>query len=107
MDLLPQYVRKQLPPLYTQEVLGLDALARVKFFTPDNSWSWYASEFDGDETFFGLVDGFEAELGYFSLSELSQVRGKWGLPIERDLYFKPTSLRELFRKIHARRWKAA
>ena len=36
--------------------------------------------------FFGLVDGLEAELGYFWLSELTGVRGPLGLPIERDLY---------------------
>ena len=77
------------------EEKGLDALAQVKFFTPDSSWSWFASEFDGDDIFFGLVDGFELELGYFSLSELQEVRGPWGLPIERDLHFEPKTLRDL------------
>ncbi len=37
--------------------------------------------------FFGLVDGFERELGYFSLSELESVHGPYGVGIERDLYF--------------------
>ena len=31
------------------------------------------------------VDGFEKELGYFSLRELESARGPLGLPIERDL----------------------
>jgi hypothetical protein len=57
--------------------------------------TWYASEFDGHDIFFGLVIGFEMELGYFSLSELSSVHGGLGLPIERDRYFTPTSLQEL------------
>lgn len=35
------------------------------------------------------------ELGYFSLTELEAVRGPLGLPIERDLYFKPATLNEL------------
>lgn len=48
-----------------------------------------------DYFFFGLVSGQEVELGYFALSELEQVRGPLGLPIERDLHFKPTTLREL------------
>ena len=39
MTLLPHYIRKQLPLLYSQEELGLDAFARVKFFTPDSSWT--------------------------------------------------------------------
>lgn len=46
-------------------------------------------------TFFGLVDGFEKELGYFSLSELESVKGPLGLKIERDLYFKPTTLKKI------------
>ena len=54
-----------------------------------------ASEFDGEDIFFGLVIGMEMELGYFSLSELESVRGSLGLPIERDLYFKPKTLQEL------------
>jgi hypothetical protein len=94
MKLLTKDILKRLPPLRSQEEKGLDALAVVKFFTPDSSWTWYASEFDG-EMFYGLVVGFEPELGYFSLSELQSVRGKLGLPVERDKWFTPTPLREL------------
>lgn len=92
--LLPQKVRKLLPPLGSTEGQR-DPIAIAKFFCPDGSWSWYATEFDGDDTFFGLVDGDVRELGPFSLSELSSVRGKLGLPVERDLYFHPTALSEL------------
>jgi len=34
-----------------------------------------------------LVDGYEKELGYFSLEELESVKGSFGLGIERDRYF--------------------
>ena len=82
------------------------ALARVKYFMADNAaWYWYASEGqqDGDDfRFFGLVVGHEAELGYFVLSELEAIRGPWGLPVERDLYFAPQSLGVL-RAYHERR----
>jgi hypothetical protein len=93
--LLDQESRDRLPDLYNGEEQGMNAKAQVKFFTPDSGWTWYASEFDGDDTFFGLVIGHEVELGYFSLSELEQVRGPLGLPIERDLHFKPKTLQEL------------
>jgi len=107
--LLDAETRAKLPELYANEEQGLDALAQVKLFTPDSSWSWYASEGsyvdeDGycdtdkpkvDFIFFGLVSGLEVELGYFSLRELEGVRGPLGLPIERDLYFEPKTLREL------------
>jgi len=95
MKLLTNALRKRLPPLGSQDGKGLDAVAHVKFFGPDTSWSWFATEFDGQDRFFGLVKGFEEELGYFSLSELKRSRGILGLPVERDRFFRPTPLREL------------
>lgn len=95
MNLLPEELRRKLPNLYAQGCLGADAVAYVKYFTPDSNWTWYATEFDGKDTFFGLVDGFEKELGYFSLLELKAACGPLGLPIERDLYWKPKTLREI------------
>ena len=100
-NLLDQTSRDKLPVLYANEEKGLDALALVKFFTPDSSWTWYASEFDGEDIFFGLVIGLAIEFGYFSLSELQSVTGLLGLPIERDLFFEPKSLREL-RDMHSK-----
>ena len=94
-NLLDDESREKLPLLYSGEEQGLDALAQVKFFTPDSSWSWFASEFDGKDIMFGLVIGHEIELGYFSIEELKSVKGPMGLPIERDLHFEPKSLREL------------
>jgi Protein of unknown function (DUF2958) len=66
-----------------------------KFFTPDAGWTWYASEFDGEDIFFGWVDGLEQELGYFSLAELQEATGPYGLHIERDIHFEPTRLSEI------------
>ena len=94
MKLLTKELRDKLPPLYTNEEVE-DPTAIVKFFTPDSNWTWYATEFDGEDTFFGLVDGFERELGYFSLSELESVRGALGLPVERDAWWKPTPLSQI------------
>jgi len=93
--LLTDQLKRKLPRLYECEIQGLNAMAQVKFFTPDSSWTWYATEFDGEDIFFGLVVGQEVELGYFSLSELLSVRGPLGLPVERDLYFVPKPLNEL------------
>ena len=84
-----------------------DGTAVVKFFDPCGSWTWYVQEgaaiVDGSEVplkgidlakaedvlFFGLVDGFEKELGYFTLSELESVKGPLGIGLERDLYWTP------------------
>ena len=94
MELLTEELRQQLPPLYSQEHVD-DPLVVCKFFTPDSNWTWYVMEFDGEDLFFGLVVGFEKELGYFTLSELEEARGPLGLPIERDLHFQPMKLSEV------------
>jgi len=87
--LLPSSVRATLPPLYGQEGTP-DPIVYARFFTPDSSWSWLATEFAPAEgCFFGLVDGFESELSYFLLEELGTGRGPLGLPIERDQSFTP------------------
>jgi hypothetical protein len=94
MKLMTADLRTQLPQLYSQEEVD-DPKAIAKYFTPDANWTWYATEFDGKDTFFGLVDGLEKELGYFSLAELESVKGPFGLGVERDLWFEPTPLSEL------------
>lgn len=94
MKLLTAEVRKALPALYTNESTP-DPMVPVKFFQPWGAWTWYAMEFDGADTFFGYVEGFEAELGYFSLAELESLRGPGGLRIERDLHWTPKRLSEV------------
>lgn len=66
----------------------------VKLFTPDAGATWLLTEIDPDDHdhAFGLCDlghGFP-ELGYVSLAELQSVRGRLGLPVERDLHFIAT-----------------
>jgi Protein of unknown function (DUF2958) len=69
---------------------ALDFKPVVKLFTPDAQCTWLLTELDPDGGLaFGLCDlGLgEPELGYVSLAELATVRGKLGLPIERDMHF--------------------
>ena len=91
MMLLTSAIKKAFPEWTSTDGEGSgkgdDARIVVKFFTPDSSWTWYACEFDGEDTFFGLVRGHETELGYFSLNELESVTGPMGLKIERDRHF--------------------
>ena len=91
MVLLPDDVRKQLPSLYETEDKGDEAVGVVKFFAISSSWTWYASEFDGEDRFFGLVIGHEMELGYFSLSGLENLQPL----IERDKGYEPKTIGEL------------
>jgi hypothetical protein len=104
MKLLTEELRQKLPPLYAQDGKGGKAVAYVKYFTPSSNWTWLAcegepvldeSENEVDYKFFGLVFGHEREFGYFLLSELEEVCGPMGLPIERDLHWQPKTLEEI------------
>ena len=95
MKLMTKDLQTQLPQLYSQEEVD-DPKAIAKYFTPDSNWTWYAVEYNPKcKLFYGLVDGFEKEVGYWGLEELEQARGPLGLKIERDRYFNPTPLKEL------------
>lgn len=95
MKLLTKEIRERLPRLYETEHVK-DPIAQVKFFATWADWTWYATEFDGEDVFFGLVQGFEEELGYFLLSELE---GGSGLTaVERDLYFRPKPVSAIRRR---------
>ena len=98
MKLITKEIEQILPVLYSQENVA-DPICVLKFFTPDAGWTWFISEGsqqeDGDWLFFTKVispmcpDG---ELGYVLLSQLKQVKGRLGLPVERDLWWEAKPL---------------
>ena len=102
--LVTQEIRDTLPPLYNSEKHPeKEAIAMVKFFSPYSQWTWYAVEFDGDDTFWGLVDGFEMAYGYFSYSELEAVTVFGGVPaVERDCGWTPQPVKEIEKQILSR-----
>lgn len=74
-----------------------EVLACAKLFSPYSNWTWYITELDRETgQCFGLVEGFERELGYFDLTELAETTVLGGVPaVERDLYWQPISLGEI------------
>lgn len=94
-ELLDATARALLPPLRHTREFDLDAIAPIKFYSAVAHWTWYPTEFDGDDIFFGLVSGYEVEYGIFSLTELEEVNSDQYLQVQRDLDFTPTSLRVL------------
>ena len=92
MRLINETIVKDVPKIYGQRDRIFEAIAYIKFFTPDSFWSWYVLEFDGSDMFYGLVIGLEEEFGYFSLYEIEEIRGPLGLRIERDIYFIPAKI---------------
>jgi hypothetical protein len=95
-SLITKELRAKFPPLYANDGKDPSAVPVIaKFFTPTSSWTWYATEFDGEDRFFGLVAGLEKEFGYFSLAELESVRGPFGVGVERDKYFGSATLADV------------
>lgn len=103
MKLITKALLKKLPKFYSTEKLDESKKkAVIKYFSPVGRFTWYVIEGevqeDGDILFFGYVKGndpMDDEYGYFSLKELESITLPWGLKIERDLYFDPTSIEDI------------
>lgn len=100
MKLMTKDLIKRFPRLRQTSNIPPEKVQIVaKFFYPRGAATWYATEYDPEERlFFGFVnlgDPHCAELGYFSLDELEQFRDRYGIGIERDLYFRKHFLSEV------------
>jgi hypothetical protein len=88
-------ILKALPPLRSQDGLGMAAVARVRYFG-GGAAVWYVTELDPETgEAFGWADlfGDSGELGYMSLEEIGTTVGQY-LPMERDLHWSPRPLSE-------------
>lgn len=100
MQLITKAIERKAPRLYDMDEVPAERTPVVaKFFTPDSSFTWYMVEYDAESRIgFGFVTSNlcpEGELGYFSITEMESVCGPQGLPVERDLYYRPHSLKEV------------
>lgn len=85
-----------LPKLYeTEDIEPEDKLVHVKLFHPASNWTWYVIEYDGRDMCWGFVKGLDAEFGYFSLRELAEITGPFGLHVERDKWFRPCKVADI------------
>lgn len=101
MKLMTKELEQKFAKVGSQENIK-DPVIIAKFFNPTGSGTWYATEYDPEtRTFFGYVSIFgdwNDEWGTFSLDELESYRGKFGLGIERDLYFEEKPASQVIRK---------
>ena len=71
-------------------------IALIKLFNPTGAGTWYIAEYDPETRIaYGLAQIHEAEFGSFSMEELVAYRGRFGLPLERDLWWTPRPLQEI------------
>ena len=100
-QLMTKKLADTIPAIYANEkVADYDTvLAHAKLFSPYSNWTWYITELDAETgQCFGLVEGFEKEIGYFDLTELAETTVLGGVPaVERDLYWLPRTLGEIKR----------
>jgi hypothetical protein len=88
--LLTTEIAQTLPPFYSQDGLGSEAIVHLKFVDPISGWTWFVCEYNKHtDEFFGLVKGLEQEYGYFRLKDLVSV-GR----IIRDEDFTPCKLKD-------------
>ena len=96
MKLMTKELEKRFATVGCQENVK-DPIIVATFFNPTGAGTWYATEYHPEQRlFFGYVSIFGDhcdEWGYFSLDELQSYKGRFGLGIERDLYWteKPAS----------------
>lgn len=101
MKMMTKKIEKELSkyPLYSQDGKGDKAKVLIKYFAPWTAATWYVLEGerldDGDYEFFGIAYIHEWEYGYFRLSQLEEIKGPWGLTIERDLYMSGYTVGQL------------
>jgi hypothetical protein len=92
-----RYIRKtdKLPTIAEVIDQPLDkTIAKIRLFNPTGIGTWWIAAYDPDTgNAYGVAELWEREVGEFHMPELVALRGKLGLPIERDLYsFTPMSL---------------
>ena len=101
MKLLTKEILKRFAKVGRQEHVK-DPIVIAKFFNPQGAGTWLATEYDPvDKIFFGYASIFgdhNDEWGSFSLEEFENFKGRFGLGIERDLYFKETKSSEAIKQ---------
>lgn len=92
--LQPEHFRNLPVPFQAESESG-HALTQARLHLPGSYCLWYPSAFDGEDLFFGLVVESEITCDYFSLSDLTQMRGPDDQPVQSDPTFTPHSIDEL------------
>lgn len=98
MKLITKEIEKKLYNLYETENMNADDIkVSLKLFNPTGVGTWYIYEYDKNTGMaFGICDLGYPEFGYISLKELSAIKFRFGLGVERDLYWDTkTTLKEL------------
>jgi hypothetical protein len=95
-----RYIREtdKLPTDIHYEALAEEIICKVKLFNPTGIGTWWIASYEPETGIaFGVAELYERELGSIWVPEIVEYRGRFGLPIERDLHYKPTSCAEILK----------
>lgn len=101
MKLMTKEIQKKAQKQYLRGT-DMDQDIVAKFFDPTGEWQWFLMNQDPKDPdyLWGIVKGFEVEMGSFSLSELEAIKRPYGLGIERDRFFKPMKAQDVYNKLN-------
>ena len=94
-DSAAQSAGDDFPAWYSEEPLVLNARMILKFLTPEGSWRWTASEFEGETGFFTDLIGLEIELWCLAEDEVQYLKSKTGKPDECETFLVFQSVKDL------------
>ena len=101
MKLMTKKLEKEIAkPFTTGDKAVKDMTIYAHYFSPIKNFDWFVFEYDSyTRCFYGfanLNDLEMAEMGYFGLDEFEAINRHYGFPmIERDMYFKPNTVKEV------------
>ncbi len=80
----------------------MDQMVIARFHDPQGTLAFYVINQNPDDpdSIFGIVHRTQVELGFVSLQELENYQSSFGLGIVRDVFFMPTTARELWEKLN-------
>lgn len=93
-----RYIRKsdKLPTEIPSSQPWAETVCKVRLFNPTGIGTWWVASYDPDTgNAYGVADLHERSAGLIWIPELVDYRGQFGLPIERDLYYRPQTVAEL------------
>ena len=95
MKILTKAIKEKLIENHKNQDGTKEFKAVLRLFNPTGIGTWYLSELNPDNNVaFGLCCLIDEELGHVNLDELLEFKGRFGLGIERDRFFKPKSLED-------------
>lgn len=100
LKLMTKAIEKKAQKQFTQGS-DMEQMVVAKFFDPCGNWTWYLMNQDPNDTnyLWGIVKGFEIEVGSFGLNDLLTYKGPFGIGIERDKFFKPMKAKDVYQAL--------